>query len=471
MTIAILTIGDEICLGQIVNTNAAWMADVCAREGWRVVAHSVVGDEQAQMITEFDRLLGIADVVLVTGGLGPTHDDRTKAALVEYLSDSLVLHEPTLEHLTSMFRKRGRTMTERNAAQAHLPAKCNVLQNDNGTAAGMWFRLTSADLAGKHTGKILISMPGVPQEMKHIIEDRVIPRLREQSVNDAVMCYTTLLTTGIAESMLADMIGDMNEFLEGHELAFLPSSGGVRLRITATAANRIEADAALARIEAVIRSRAGKYIYGKDNDGYNEIVGKMLIAQGLTVAVAESCTGGMLGAALTAMRGSSAYFLGGVQCYSNEAKVQFVGVREETIVTHGAVSAETARELARGIRTRFGADIGIAITGVAGPDGGTVEKPVGTVWIGIAIAIADGMQPATGITATGITATGITATGITATGITATGITATGITTDDAHRYSFGNDRTANRERAVSTALQLIYSVIHSLEHSSERSP
>lgn len=417
MTIALLTIGDEICIGQIVNTNAAWMAEACSLEGWRVVAHSVVGDELSQIIDEFKRLLGVADAVLITGGLGPTHDDRTKTALLEFLHDTAILHEPTLEHLRALFRKLGREMSERNAAQALLPSTCEVLQNDKGTAAGMWFTLKAgSDYNSSKRDKIMVSMPGVPYEMKHLMQDRVIPRLRELSQNDPVMRYTTLLTTGIAESTLADLIGDVDAILEGQELAFLPSPGGVKLRITVTAENRIKADETLLRIEERIRSRAERFIYGKDGDSYDAIVGRLLVERGLTIAVAESCTAGLLGASLTASRGSSAYFLGGVQCYSNEAKIQFVGVKPETLRQHGAVSEETALELASGIRERFQATLGVSISGIAGPDGGTPEKPVGTIWVGIADK--NGTE---------------------------------------AHKYTVGGDRAVNRERAVVAALQLIY--------------
>lgn len=417
MTIALLTIGDEICIGQIVNTNAAWMAEACAREGWRVIAHSVVGDDLPQIIDEFRRLLSLADVVLITGGLGPTHDDRTKTALVEFLQDTLVLHEPTLEHLRGLFRRLGREITERNAAQAQLPSTCEVLQNDKGTAAGMWFTLASASENNpSDRDKIMVSMPGVPYEMKHLMQDRVLPRLRERSHNEPVMRYTTLLTTGIAESTLADLIGNVDEILEGQELAFLPSPGGVKLRITVTAENRAKADEILHRIEERIRSRAGRFIYGKDGESYEALVGRALAERGLTVSVAESCTGGLLGAALTAQSGASAYFLGGVQCYSNEAKMNFVGVRPDTLQKHGAVSEETARELASGIRERFGSSLGISITGIAGPDGGTPEKPVGTIWV--AVADTNGIE---------------------------------------AHKYTVGGDRAVNRERSVVAALQLIY--------------
>lgn len=417
MTIALLTIGDEICIGQIVNTNAAWMAEMCSMEGWRVVAHSVVGDELSQIIDEFKRLLGLADAVLITGGLGPTHDDRTKTALLEFLEDKAVLHEPTLEHLKALFRRLGRDITERNATQAMLPSTCEVLQNDKGTAAGMWFTLKAQS---KHNpskrDKIMVSMPGVPYEMKHLMRDRVIPRLRDLSANDPVMRYTTLLTTGIAESTLADLIGDVDMILEGQELAFLPSSGGVKLRISVTAENRAKADEIVARIEERIRARAGRYVYGKDGDTYDALVGQLLTEHGLTIATAESCTGGLLGAALTASRGASAYFLGGVQCYSNEAKMQFAGVKSDTLRQHGAVSEETALELASGIRERFQASIGVSITGIAGPDGGTPEKPVGTIWV--AFADKNGAE---------------------------------------AHKYNVPGDRTVNRERAVAAALQLIF--------------
>ncbi|TAE28975.1 MAG: nicotinamide-nucleotide amidohydrolase family protein [Candidatus Kapaibacterium sp.] len=430
MNISLLTIGDEICIGQIVNTNAAWMAEACAKEGWRVVAHSVVGDDLPQILSEFERLLSLTDIVLITGGLGPTHDDRTKTALLDYLHDSLRLHEPTLEHLKALFQRFGRELSERNAAQALLPASCTPLQNDKGTAAGMWFTLgktsneanaEAAEVHGeagkRHAGKVLVSMPGVPHEMKHLMEERVIPRLRERAVGEEVMLYRTLMTTGIVESSLADLIGDVDAVLEGQELAFLPSASGVKLRITVTAAQRTNAEEMLNRIDERIRSLAGRYIYGVDGASYEALLGQKLREKGLTLAVAESCTGGLLGATLTNMRGSSAYFLGGVQCYSNEAKMSMVGVSPETLRQHGAVSQEVAMELAAGIQARFHADIGVSITGIAGPDGGTPEKPVGTIWVGIC---AKNQTPF-------------------------------------AQKFSTGNDRATNRERAVMAAMQLVY--------------
>ena len=424
MTIALLTIGDEICIGQIVNTNAAWIADACAREGWRVLAHSVVGDELETIIAEFRRLLQIADVVLVTGGLGPTHDDRTKTAFLQFLNDALRQDAATLEHLRELFRVRGRELTPRNAEQAMLPSRCEALRNDQGTAPGMWFRLKAGDALNPSAerDKFMAALPGVPHEMKHLMQERVLPRLREIYAAEPVMMYTTLMTTGVAESNLADVIGEPSETLEGQELAFLPSPQGVRLRITVSAPNRAEGAAMLERIESRLREKAGRYIYGKDGERYESVVARALKESGLTVAVAESCTGGLLGAALTETPGASAYFLGGVQCYANEAKVRFCGVKPETLRQFGAVSQETAQELAEGVRSAFRSDIGVSITGVAGPDGGTPEKPVGTIWIGIADA--NGVK---------------------------------------ARRFSVGTERTINRERATAAALQFLYATARKL--------
>jgi nicotinamide-nucleotide amidase len=412
MTIAILTIGDEICIGQIVNTNAAWIADQCSRAGLRVVAHSSVGDAMDVILAEFERLLSVADVLLITGGLGPTHDDLTKAALVQFLGDTLVVHEPTLAHIQDLMRRRGRELNERTAAQALQPARSEPLLNELGTAPGMWF---SVERSG--ASRNIAAMPGVPSEMKHILSERVLPRLRalHDERGGRTMLYTTLLTTGIAESSLADLIGDVEEILEGHELAFLPSATGVKLRLTVTEDSRTQAEATLARLEHKLRSRVGGYIYGHDGDSLELVVGRLLKEQGAKLAVAESCTGGLLGAALTNVAGSSAYFLGGVQCYSNEAKMRFVGVQPTTLERYGAVSEETALELASGIRERFDATYGVSITGVAGPDGGSPEKPVGTVWIGLA-----DRQSCT------------------------------------AELFRFANDRITNREHAVASALAML---------------
>lgn len=411
LTISVFTVGDEICIGQIVNTNAAWIARQCAMSGWKVLRHSAVGDAHEEIIDELQRLAQSSDVVIITGGLGATHDDRTKYALAEYLQDTIELHQPTLDHLQEILRQRGRELTDRNATQALLPTRCEALQNDVGLAPGLW---CSKSIGVREV--VLIALPGVPREMQHLMENHVLPRLQTRFSKGEIMVYHSLRTAGIPESSLADQLGDVEEFLEGQELAFLPSSSGVTLRISVQAENRAKAAEIIARIEAVIRRRAGRYIYTTGDEPLEYVVGQLLRERGKTVAIAESCTGGMLGAALTAMSGSSAYFSGGVQCYSNEAKQQLLGVSPDTIGHYGAVSRQTADELARNIRTMFDADFGVSITGIAGPTGGSPEKPVGTVWIGLATA--QSVQ---------------------------------------VHHYTFGNDRTLNRERSVAAALVLLY--------------
>lgn len=407
MTISILTIGDEICIGQIVNTNAAWLGEQCSLRGWRVVAHAVVGDTLPAIIAEIDRLLGMSEVLLVTGGLGPTHDDVTKDALAVYFNDTLELNPTAFEHLRDMLVRRGREVTERQTSQAILPTRCRPLLNEKGTAPGMEFV--------RDDGKLIFSMPGVPYEMKHLSEKYVFPLLEERGDGRTVV-FRTLQTAGIIESSLADLVGDPQGFLEGQELAFLPSTAGIRLRISVTAATKTEADEILYRIETELYSRAGKYIYGTDNDTLASVVGRMLKERGATIAVAESCTGGLLGAALTDIPGSSAWFPGGMQVYSNEAKQRFLNVPEDVLNTVGAVSRETAELLAANVRTAFGATVGVGITGIAGPDGGSPEKPVGTVWI--SMADANGVQ---------------------------------------AVKFIFGGDRRVNRELSVTNALWMVY--------------
>ena len=415
MTISILTIGDEICIGQIVNTNSAWMAEQCARIGCTVLQHSAVGDDLPMIIAEFERLSTHSDAVLITGGLGPTHDDRTKSAFLTYFEDTLILHEHTLHRLEHFFKQRGRELTQRNRDQALQPSKCEVLDNDTGTAPGMLM------VAQKPNGRtvLFVSMPGIPYEMKHLMERHVLPRLKELSATDAITLHKTLLTNGIVESTLADYIGHPDIFLAAttaqNTLAFLPSSSGVRLRISVKASTRATAEAELERIETYLRSRVGRYIYGENSDTLSQCVGRKLLEHGRTLAVAESCTAGLLGASLTDMAGSSAYFMGGMQTYSNASKVQLLHVPEALLNEYGAVSAEVAECMAQNVCRILNTSYGISITGIAGPDGGTETKPVGLVFIGIA-------------------------------------------TPEDVfvHRFVFGMDRQINRERAVAMALSLL---------------
>ncbi len=406
MTISILTIGDEICIGQIVNSNAAWLAEQCTQRGWRVAAHSVIGDTLPVIVAEIDRLLASSDVLLVTGGLGPTHDDLTRDALAVYFNDTLERNEEAFAVLKQRLEMRGREVTPRQISQVIIPTKSRPLFNDKGTAPG---------LRMERDGKLLFAMPGVPSEMKYLTASYVFPELETREAVHTVL-FSTLQTAGIIESSLADLIGSPDSFLEGQELAFLPSTAGVRLRVGITAESREKAQEIMERIEAHLYKSAGAYIYGRGGDTLAGAIGTMLSTAGHTVAVAESCTGGLLGAAFTETPGSSAYFMGGVQVYSNEAKMKMLGVPAEILNTAGAVSRETAELLAANVRTLFGTDYGIGITGIAGPDGGTPEKPVGTVWL--SLADANGVQ---------------------------------------AVRFLFGNDRRVNRELSVTNALWMLY--------------
>jgi nicotinamide-nucleotide amidase len=377
MNASILTIGDEICIGQIVNTNAAWIAERLTRIGIEVLIHSAVGDERNIMLNEIDRLFDTTDIVILTGGLGPTHDDLTKPVLCEYFGDELILHEETLRNIEQIFIRRGQSVSERNKEQAMIPSKCTPILNKVGTAPGMIF---------KKENKILISLPGVPAEMKSMIENSVIPLLENflQESKTPVVLYKSLITSGIFESSLADLIEDPTSFLEGGALAFLPSYRGVKLRIGVRCDDFNKAKEKIERLEKILLEKVGKFIISTNDEPLDLVIGKILKERNSTVAVAESCTAGLLGAAFTEISGSSEYFLGGIIVYSNISKEHILGVKAETIEKYGAVSEETALELAVNVRNKFSSDYGISITGIAGPSGGSEEKPVGTVWIGIA---------------------------------------------------------------------------------------
>ncbi|MCX6156086.1 MAG: competence/damage-inducible protein A [Candidatus Kapabacteria bacterium] len=409
LKISILTIGDEICIGQIINSNAAWIASQCTGAGAMVIVHSSIGDVKEDILNELKRLSQISDLILITGGLGPTHDDITKITLAEYFNSPLVQHDETLRNLELIFARRNFVLTDRNRGQAMVPANCTILTNKVGTAPGMLFEFNDVKY---------ISMPGVPAEMKYIMSNSVIPMINESisSKNKDVICFKTLMTSGVPESTLADLIGETSDFLKtGETLAFLPSYHGVKLRLGASALTFASAETRLNELSKYLLEKIGQFVFSDEDRSILEVLKERLIQEELTVAIAESCTAGMLGAALTEPRGSSAYFLGGVQSYSNEVKINILKVKSTTIETHGAVSEETAIEMAENVRNIFGSDFGISITGIAGPDGGTQEKPVGTVWIGI--------SDHNGCSA---------------------------------KRFSFSFDRQVNRDRAVGTALNML---------------
>ena len=376
LDISILTIGDEICIGQVINTNAAWMGKKCTETGCNVIAHSVIGDEKHIIISELDRLTAMSDVVLITGGLGPTQDDITKKVLAEYFGTSLELHQPTLDRFTKRYKKIGLVINEKNRSQAIIPVDCTILENSVGAAPGMMF---------EKDGKYVISMPGVPIEMQYIMTEHVLDFLKKEieTRHEDIILFKTLNTIGIPESYLAESLGDTDSFINGGSLAYLPSYRGVRLRIGMPGNDFEKAAEKLAEVEEYIRSKSDKFIFAEGETAINIVTGELLIEKQKTVSVAESCTGGMLGASFTDIPGSSAFFEGGILVYSNEAKINILGVNKETIEAHGAVSEETALQLAENVRLKFGTDYGIGITGIAGPGGGTEEKPVGTVWISL----------------------------------------------------------------------------------------
>ncbi len=416
LNISLLTIGDEICIGQIVNTNAARISDQLTGIGVQVLVHSTIRDDKDMMMAEIHRLLKFSDILIITGGLGPTHDDITKTTLLDYFNDHLETHEPTLKYLKDFFAKRGYELTERNRSQADLPSKCKPLENRVGTAPGMMF---------EKDGKYVYSLPGVPNEMEYIVNNSVLPFIDEilKKQNHNVVLYKMLYTAGIPESILAEKIGDPKEFIETGSLAFLPSYHGVRLRLGIEADNIEDGRKMLDNLENKLKEKAGKYIIGEGDEDLAFSTAKMLKENKKTVSVAESCTGGLLGGAFTDIAGSSEYFEGGIITYSNEAKIEILGVDRETIVDHGAVSEQTAKEMAKCVREKFGTDYGISITGIAGPEGGTKDKPVGTVWLGLA----DGNGSIS-------------------------------------KRYVFGEDRDMNRQRSVGTALNMLLKKLKGLE-------
>lgn len=379
MTATLLAIGDELLIGQVVNTNAAWLGQRLSDLGVPVRRELCVGDRDADIRAALDLALSDSDVVLVSGGLGPTHDDLTRDTVAAYFGVPL-LHDPSvMAAIEERFARRGRTLPERNRVQAQVPEGFAVLPNAHGTAPGL---MHTFERDGQP--RWLVLMPGVPAELKHLFNTFVAPTIEAVPGREAIV-HRTLLTAGVGESHLAEQVGDLTGWLDDRTtLAFLPSAGTVRMRISARGSDRAETEARAERFAAFLRERAGNAFYGEGEQTLEAAVGERLNAAGATVAVAESCTGGLLLDRLTDVPGSSAYVVGGVVAYCNRVKIGLLGVPEEVLETHGAVSEPVARAMAAGVRERLGATFGVATTGVAGPGGGTDEKPVGTVWIALA---------------------------------------------------------------------------------------
>ena len=375
MNAYLINIGDELLIGQVVNTNASWIASELEKNNIHVARIVTIADDFNDITKTLSDALAHAEVVIMTGGLGPTKDDITKTALCDYFDMQLVMHEPSLANVTDFFTKRGLQISAINQMQGLVPDGCEPLLNKVGTAPGMWF---------ERDGKIVVSLPGVPFEMQWLMSEYVLPKLQQRLGTEAIL-HKTVLTCGIGESFLADTIEAWELALPTNfRLAYLPEAGKVRLRLSAHGDDKLllqqQMDEQLAKLIPLIDT----YIYGYDDETFASVIGKLLIERGATLATAESCTGGQLGHRITEVAGASAYYLGGVVAYSNDIKEQLLGVHTDTLTQYGAVSAQTAEEMAIGCRKLFQTDYAITTTGISGPTGGTEEKPLGTVWIAIA---------------------------------------------------------------------------------------
>lgn len=371
----IITIGDEILYGQILDTNTQWMSELLDSKGFKVIRRTAVGDDEEQILQILAEAESRASVILITGGLGPTSDDLTKPVMARYFDSPVSLHPVAFEELKNMFERRGFELTQTNIKQAELPDKCEMISNRLGTAPGMWF---------EKNNKIFVSMPGVPFEMKGMMENVVMPRLLDYFKPPAII-HKVVKTIGIGESWLSDKISSWEKDLPRPlKLAYLPSIFMVRLRLTAIG-NDIE------YLQSLIKSQVEKllpiiekHVYGFDDETLEEVIGKLLESQQKTIAIAESCTGGYISHMITKIPGCSSYYQGSVIPYHNNSKVDLLGVSANTLEHLGAVSEETVIEMAQKVRERLNATIGISASGIAGPGGGSPEKPVGTVWIAVA---------------------------------------------------------------------------------------
>jgi len=375
MTAEIINIGDELLIGQIVNTNASWIAQKLHLAGIVVSDITVIGDKRDSILRQLDLSIKRSDLVIITGGLGPTNDDITKFALCEFFNCGLVFNEDTYKDVEALFLKFGRTVTEINRKQAEIPEKCFPIRNINGTAPGMWFKLEN---------KNVISLPGVPFELKPMIENFVIPEMTKNQRKQNFI-YKTILTTGRGESDLSYIIKDWENGLpENFKLAYLPQPGIVRLRLQGEGIDRENIEKKMASEINKLEKLIPDLIFGYDEDTLERIIGRLLTKKHQTLATAESCTGGYISHLVTSVPGSSEYYLGSIISYSNEIKQNILKVKEELLTDHGAVSKETAVSMAINARILLGSDYSIATTGIAGPGGGTENKPVGTTWIAIA---------------------------------------------------------------------------------------
>lgn len=373
MKATVITVGDEILIGQTIDTNSAWMGQQLNALGIKLYEIVSCSDDAAHIVSALDRSIGNSDLVLMTGGLGPTKDDVTKKTLVEYFKTELVLNEEVWQKIQQIFAKRGLQVLEMNRSQAMIPKDCIMLPNSRGTAQGMWF---------EKNGKVVVSMPGVPHEMKHLMETQVFPRLKEKFAFPKII-HATYMTAGAGESVIASKLSEFeNQLPENFKLAYLPELGVVKLRLTATGdGDTLQEE--VNKQKQLLREALGHYIYAEGETRLEQAIGQLLLERKATVSCAESCTGGYISHLLTLVPGSSKYFEGSVVSYSYAFKEQHLGVSAATLEKYGAVSEECVLEMLGGLLAKTGTTYGIAVSGIAGPDGGTADKPVGTVWMAI----------------------------------------------------------------------------------------
>jgi nicotinamide-nucleotide amidase len=371
----IITIGDEILIGQIVDTNSAWIAKKLNECGIRIKQITSISDDKLHILEALKLASQRADLVIITGGLGPTKDDITKKTLAEYFNVGFKRDDESLQVITDIFEKYKRPLLEINVQQADVPDNCTVLLNKNGTAPGMWF---------DHGGTVYVSMPGVPFEMQYLVEELVIPKLKTKFKLDSIV-HRTILTAGVGESFLAESISDIENSLPTYiKLAYLPKLSQVRLRLSAYGGDAEKLKAEINTYVDQLASRLGNAVVAMEDIPIEKAILDYMLEKQLSLSLAESCTGGYVSQMLTQHAGSSSVYLGGAVTYSNDLKINLLDVSAHTIEKNGAVSEETVREMASGALLKFKSDYSIAISGVAGPGGGTVEKPVGTVWIAVA---------------------------------------------------------------------------------------
>ena len=374
MKASIITIGDELLIGQTIDTNSAWMGAELSKAGFDVYRITSIHDRREDILNALNEAAGKTDVVLITGGLGPTSDDITKQTLCEFFNTHLIINNEVLTMIEEMMARRNFPMNEKNRQQAEVPESCRVLKNSAGTAPGMWFEKDST---------IFISMPGVPHEMKHIMTEIVLPDLKERFTSQTII-HKNIMTYGTFESKLAEILTDFESKLpENIRLAYLPASGIIKLRLTATGSEFKTLSANIAEQVSKLYKIIPEFIYGEDEESLEMAIGKLLSSLNKTVSTAESCTGGEIAHLLTSVAGSSAYYKGSIIAYDNVVKTQLLGVQDYIITKYGAVSENTVREMAVGARNTLKTDFAVATSGIAGPDGGTEEKPVGTIWIAV----------------------------------------------------------------------------------------